>query len=203
MKNLIKTPFGIAGVSVFSLMICSSCSESPEEETAAPKPTIAAPKKIVKENDDLNVVPASENDRSQRGGRGDWDNMSEEEKEKRREEWQKRREEWENMSEEERNEAREERRREFMAEVDKNGDGILGKDELPERMWEFMSRADKDGDNQITEAERTEFRAEMEAERALRELNGEEPRGFGRPPGGKGFGGKGFGGKGGGGNRDN
>ncbi|MDA7597842.1 hypothetical protein N8813_02830, partial [bacterium] len=168
------------------VLILSSCKEGPPEETAE-KPTIQAPKKIVKETPDEPVVAETdsrEDDRDKR--RQEWENMSDEDKAARKAEWDKRREEWENMSEEDREKARDERRKQFMAEVDKNGDGNLGKDELPERMWEFMSKADKDGDNQITEVERTEFRAEMEAERAIRELSGEESprRGFGPPGGG-------------------
>ena len=89
---------------------------------------------------------------------------------------------WRNMSEEE----REERRRQFFAEIDKNGDGNLGKDELPERMWEFMSRADKNGDDMLDEAERNEFRAEMRAQREMRELSGEGGDFRRGGPGGKG-----------------
>ncbi len=93
-------------------------------------------------------------------------------------------EDWRNMSEEE----RAERRREFIAEMDTNGDGNLAKGEVPERMWEFMGAADQNGDDMISETERNQFRAEREAERTMRELNGEEPRGFGdgRGPGGRG-----------------
>ena len=182
------------------VLILSSCKEEPPEEPAE-KPTIQAPKKVVREGATEPVVAETdsrEDDRDKR--RQEWENMSDEDKAAKKAEWEKRREEWENMSEEDREKAREERRKQFMAEVDKNGDGNLGKDELPERMWEFMSKADKDGDNQITEVERTEFRAEMEAERAIRELSGEESprRGFGPPGGGKGKGGRDGGGKGGG-----
>ncbi len=93
---------------------------------------------------------------------------------------------WRNMSEEERVKARQE----FISRIDTNGDGNIGKDEVDERMWGFIGQADKDGDSQVSEAERTAFRAEREAERTLRELNGEEPdRRFGkgrgdRPSGG-------------------
>ena len=87
---------------------------------------------------------------------------------------------WRNMSEEE----RAERRRQFMDEMDKNKDGNLGKDEVPERMWSFMGRADKDGNDQISPKEREEFRAEMQAQREVRELTGESmrPGGGGRGP---------------------
>ncbi|MDF1814719.1 MAG: YceI family protein [Verrucomicrobiales bacterium] len=100
--------------------------------------------------------------RGGKGGKGDWRNMSEEE--------------------------REERRKQFIAEIDKNNDGQLGKDEMPERMWNFMGRADKDGDDKLSEQERSDFRAQMAAERELREITGEGGSGFPgrRPPGGKG-----------------
>ena len=91
---------------------------------------------------------------------------------------------WRNMTEEE----RAERRRQFMKEMDKNGDGNLGKDEVPERVWSFLSRADKNGDDQLSEQERTEFRAEMQAQREMRELSGEGGD-FRRPGGGFGKGG--------------
>ncbi len=107
------------------------------------------------------------------------------------------REEWQNMSEEE----RAKRRQEFFAQIDTNGDGNIGKDEVPERAWEFMKRGDTNGDNMLSEAERNEMRAQRETERAERELSGESPFG-GRPGGGRGPGG-GFGGRGeGGGDRD-
>ena len=96
---------------------------------------------------------------------------------------------WGNMSDEERQKARQE----FMARIDKNGDGNIGKDEVPERAWEFMSRADKNGDDMLSESERTEFRAQMQAERELRELSGESFRGGGDGKGRGGRGGKGGG----------
>jgi collagen type III alpha len=37
--------------------------------------------------------------------------------------------------------------------LDKNGDGKVGKDELPERMQRILSRADTDGDDAISEEE--------------------------------------------------
>lgn len=76
---------------------------------------------------------------------------------------------WRNMTEEE----RAERRRQFVAEIDKNKDGILAKSEMSERMWSFMGRADKNGDEMLSETEREEYRAERAAERELRELSGE------------------------------
>lgn len=90
---------------------------------------------------------------------------------------------WRNMSPEEREEAR----RKFIASIDKNKDGKLGKDEVPERMWEFISRADKNGDDMVSEEEGKDYRAEREAERAVRELLGEDApdrgQGGGRPGG--------------------
>jgi len=90
---------------------------------------------------------------------------------------------WRNMSPEEREEAR----RTFIASIDKNKDGNLGKDEVPERMWTFISRADKNGDDMVSEAEGKDYRAEREAERAVRELLGEDAPdrgpGGGRPGG--------------------
>ncbi len=87
---------------------------------------------------------------------------------------------WRNMTEAE----REARRKQMMVEMDKNQDGHLGKDEMPERVWTFMSRADKDGDEKLSEKERNDFRDTMRAERELRELTGEGPPGFpGRPEG--------------------
>lgn len=85
-------------------------------------------------------------------------------------------EDWRNMSEEE----RQKRRQQMVAEMDKNNDGMLGKDELPERAWNFMSAFDKNGDDKLSEQERTEFRDEMRAQRELRELTGEGGFGGGR-----------------------
>lgn len=87
---------------------------------------------------------------------------------------------WGNMTSEEREEAR----RQFIARIDKNGDGNLSKDEMPEGMWNFMKRADKNGDDMVTKDEGQEFRAEMEAQRAIRELLGEDGPSFGGRPGG-------------------
>jgi len=90
---------------------------------------------------------------------------------------------WRNMSPEEREEAR----KNFIASIDKNKDGNLGKDEVSERMWSFISRADKNGDDMVSEAEGKDHRAEREAERAVRELLGEDAPdrgpGGGRPGG--------------------
>ena len=38
-------------------------------------------------------------------------------------------------------------------ELDKNGDGIFSKDEVPERAWQYLSRMDKNEDDQVTREE--------------------------------------------------
>ena len=91
------------------------------------------------------------------------------------------REDWRNLSDAQRAKLREE----FLARIDINGDGYIAKNEVGERAWEFMRRGDKNGDEMLSETERNEMRAEREAERTLRELNGESPFGGG-PRGGRG-----------------
>ena len=162
------------------LVSCGESSEAEPEKVSAKikhpvrvseAPPIASTQRI--EEDE--TVASSERRYTREGGKGGFN-----------------REEWQNMTEEE----RAERRRQRIAEIDTNGDGNLGKDEVPERMWEFIGRADTNGDDMVSESERTEFRAQMEAERAVRELTGEGGGDrFGRR--GKGGGGfKGGGGKG-------
>ncbi len=46
-----------------------------------------------------------------------------------------------------------------LKEMDKNGDGNLSKDEVPERAWEYMSRADKNGDDVLSKEELEGMRA--------------------------------------------
>ena len=94
------------------------------------------------------------------------------------------REDWRNLSDAERAKLREQ----FLARIDTNGDGNIAKGEVGERAWEFMRRGDKNGDEMLSETERNEMRAEREAERTMRELNGESPFGGG-PRGGRGPGG--------------
>ena len=48
-------------------------------------------------------------------------------------------------------------------QLDKNGDGKLTKDELPERMAQFLMRADTNGDGSITKDELMEARKKMAA----------------------------------------
>ena len=48
---------------------------------------------------------------------------------------------------------------ERLKEMDKNGDGNLSKDEVPERAWAFMSRADKNGDEVLSKEELEAMRA--------------------------------------------
>jgi len=48
---------------------------------------------------------------------------------------------------------------ERLKEMDKNGDGNLSKDEVPERAWEFLSRADKNGDDVLSKEELEGMRA--------------------------------------------
>ena len=93
------------------------------------------------------------------------------------------REDWRNLSDAERAKLREQ----FLARIDTNGDGNIAKSEVGERAWEFMRRGDKNGDEMLSETERNEMRAEREAERNMRELNGESPFGGG-PRGGRGRG---------------
>ncbi len=60
---------------------------------------------------------------------------------------------------------------EMFKHMDKNNDGKLSKDEVPERLWERLSKADKNSDNAIT-------KAELEA--AMAQMRGQRPGG-GRP----------------------
>ncbi len=66
-------------------------------------------------------------------------------------------------------------------EQDKNGDGKLSKDELPERMQRILERADADKDGYATKEEITKMASSS---------GGEGGRGFGGE-GGRGFGGEG------------
>lgn len=161
----------------------SGCKETPEEEkeeTAAPE--VDPKTEFVLETKSAEVQPTETEEPEVAASR------SEPRPEFNREEFERRREEWRNMSEEERAEARRQR----IAEIDTNGDGNISKSEAPEQMWEFISRADTNGDDMISEQERTDFRAQMEAERTLRELSGEggddRPGGGFRPGGFKGKG---------------
>jgi len=71
-----------------------------------------------------------------------------------------------------------------MAQFDKNKDGKLTPDELPEQMQGFFDRLDTDHDGAITQKELDEARKRMEARR--RQQQGDSPQGG---PGGPGAGG--------------
>ncbi|MCF6311006.1 MAG: hypothetical protein L3J39_01000 [Verrucomicrobiales bacterium] len=50
-------------------------------------------------------------------------------------------------------EAMKKRGAERFAKADKNGDGKLSQDEVPEKAWKRMSKADKDGDGAVSKEE--------------------------------------------------
>ena len=55
------------------------------------------------------------------------------------------------------------RGRRALKHLDKNQDGALSQDEVPEKLWERISTADRDGDGSVT---KDEVKAYREAKRA-------------------------------------
>ncbi|MAS94140.1 MAG: hypothetical protein CMO55_13170 [Verrucomicrobiales bacterium] len=62
----------------------------------------------------------------------------------------------------------------FLKRADKNGDGDISKDEVPEQAWERMSRMDKDNDGVLT---KEEMAAGFAAMRGMRGEGGKGPGG--------------------------